>query len=220
MTPRRRQRLLPHRARVAGRRHGRRSTCRWTCAPCAPIPKVKADLGRVAMARGPLIYCAEEVDNGAGLNALIVPDDAGRGAKRRAVARTRRRRWRSSCRCGASAGPTAGRQALRRRAAPVLEETTGAPRALLPLGQPGARRDAGLGEGADDERARTPHGRRPPIELRGVRKSFGAVDVIHGLDLHDRRRRVRRLRRPVGLRQVHAAAHDRRAGGRDATATS
>lgn len=39
-------------------------------------PKVKADLGRVAIARGPLIYCAEEVDNAPGLNALIVADDA------------------------------------------------------------------------------------------------------------------------------------------------
>lgn len=38
-------------------------------------PAVKADVGRVAIARGPLIYCAEEVDNAADLNALIVPQD-------------------------------------------------------------------------------------------------------------------------------------------------
>ncbi|GAU87023.1 glycoside hydrolase family 127 protein [Bosea sp. BIWAKO-01] len=38
-------------------------------------PAVRADLGRVAIARGPLIYCAEEVDNDADLNALIVPED-------------------------------------------------------------------------------------------------------------------------------------------------
>ncbi|WP_038358026.1 beta-L-arabinofuranosidase domain-containing protein [Bosea sp. UNC402CLCol] len=38
-------------------------------------PAVKADLGRVAIARGPLIYCAEEVDNVADLNALVVPAD-------------------------------------------------------------------------------------------------------------------------------------------------
>lgn len=38
-------------------------------------PAVKANLGRVALARGPLIYCAEEVDNAADLNALIVPQD-------------------------------------------------------------------------------------------------------------------------------------------------
>ncbi len=35
-------------------------------------PDVTADVGRVALARGPLIYCAEEVDNAPGLNALIV----------------------------------------------------------------------------------------------------------------------------------------------------
>lgn len=40
-------------------------------------PAVRADLGRVAVARGPLIYCVEEVDNAAGLNGLIVADDAG-----------------------------------------------------------------------------------------------------------------------------------------------
>jgi DUF1680 family protein len=38
-------------------------------------PKVKADIGRAAIARGPLIYCAEEVDNAPGLNALIVGSD-------------------------------------------------------------------------------------------------------------------------------------------------
>jgi multiple sugar transport system ATP-binding protein len=49
------------------------------------------------------------------------------------------------------------------------------------------------------------------IELTKVRKS-GDVHVIPG-STSDRRRRIRRLRRPVGLRQVHAAAPDRRAGG-------
>jgi DUF1680 family protein len=39
-------------------------------------PAVKADLGRAALARGPMIYCAEEVDNASGLNSLIVEDDA------------------------------------------------------------------------------------------------------------------------------------------------
>lgn len=39
-------------------------------------PGVSADVGRVALARGPLIYCAEEVDNAPGLNALIVADTA------------------------------------------------------------------------------------------------------------------------------------------------
>ncbi|WJH38177.1 glycoside hydrolase family 127 protein (plasmid) [Aliirhizobium terrae] len=36
-------------------------------------PKVRQDAGRVALARGPLIYCVEETDNGSDLNALIVP---------------------------------------------------------------------------------------------------------------------------------------------------
>jgi DUF1680 family protein len=38
-------------------------------------PKVKADIGRVAIARGPLIYCAEEVDNAADLDAVILSQD-------------------------------------------------------------------------------------------------------------------------------------------------
>jgi DUF1680 family protein len=38
-------------------------------------PKVKPDIGRVAIARGPLIYCAEEVDNAADLDALILSQD-------------------------------------------------------------------------------------------------------------------------------------------------
>ncbi len=42
-------------------------------------PKVKADIGRAAIARGPLIYCAEETDNAPGLNALIVRDTASAG---------------------------------------------------------------------------------------------------------------------------------------------
>ena len=37
-------------------------------------PAVTVDLGRAALARGPLIYCVEEVDNGAGLNGLLVGD--------------------------------------------------------------------------------------------------------------------------------------------------
>src|SRR5690606_31782191 len=37
-------------------------------------PKVRQDVGRVALSRGPLIYCLEQVDNGAGLNAIIIGD--------------------------------------------------------------------------------------------------------------------------------------------------
>lgn len=36
-------------------------------------PKVRQNVGRVALARGPLIYCVEETDNGSDLNALIIP---------------------------------------------------------------------------------------------------------------------------------------------------
>lgn len=39
-------------------------------------PQVKADIGRVAIARGPIIYCFEEVDNGANLDALYLPRNA------------------------------------------------------------------------------------------------------------------------------------------------
>lgn len=39
-------------------------------------PQVSADVGRVAIARGPLVYCAEEVDNAAGLQSLVVADTA------------------------------------------------------------------------------------------------------------------------------------------------
>jgi DUF1680 family protein len=36
-------------------------------------PRVRQDAGRVSLARGPLIYCVEETDNGGDLNAFIVP---------------------------------------------------------------------------------------------------------------------------------------------------
>ncbi|GGH27814.1 hypothetical protein GCM10007036_36600 [Alsobacter metallidurans] len=38
-------------------------------------PAVRADLGRVAIARGPLIYCVEETDNAGNLNGLVLSDD-------------------------------------------------------------------------------------------------------------------------------------------------
>ena len=43
-------------------------------------PAVRADLGRVTIARGPLIYCVEEVDNGKDLNAMIMPGDLSKAA--------------------------------------------------------------------------------------------------------------------------------------------
>ena len=56
----------------------------------------------------------------------------------------------------------------------------GALRALSPLGQPGARRNARLGQGT--KMTGSAH-EKAKIELRNVRKSFGAVNVIHDLDL-------------------------------------
>jgi DUF1680 family protein len=44
-------------------------------------PAVAADAGRVALQRGPLVYCLEEVDNGANLNDLILPRNAKLSAK-------------------------------------------------------------------------------------------------------------------------------------------
>lgn len=38
-------------------------------------PAVRADIGRVALARGPMIYCAEEIDNDKHLNSLILTGD-------------------------------------------------------------------------------------------------------------------------------------------------
>lgn len=39
-------------------------------------PKVSVDQGRTALMCGPFVYCLEEVDNGADLNSVILPDDA------------------------------------------------------------------------------------------------------------------------------------------------
>ncbi len=44
-------------------------------------PAVGADAGRVALQRGPIVYCLEAVDNGADLNDLILPRDAKLTAK-------------------------------------------------------------------------------------------------------------------------------------------
>jgi len=42
----------------------------------AADPRVKEDAGRVALERGPLVYCAEWRDNGGHVFGLVVPDDA------------------------------------------------------------------------------------------------------------------------------------------------
>ena len=51
------------------------------------------------------------------------------------------------------------------------------------------------------------------LRLRNLRKSYGEVEVIKGVDLDINDRGLRGLRRPVGLRQVDPAADDRRARG-------
>ena len=45
--------------------------------------KVAADSGRVALERGPLVYCAEAVDNGGRALNLVLPDDAPLSAAQR-----------------------------------------------------------------------------------------------------------------------------------------
>lgn len=39
-------------------------------------PSVRADAGKVCLMRGPLVYCLEQVDNGANLSALYLPTDS------------------------------------------------------------------------------------------------------------------------------------------------
>ena len=39
-------------------------------------PQVEADLGRVALQRGPIVYCLEAVDNGGHVRNLVIPPDA------------------------------------------------------------------------------------------------------------------------------------------------
>ena len=47
-------------------------------------PKVEADQGRVALQRGPLVYCLEGIDNGGNLRGLLIPSDAKFTAEKRA----------------------------------------------------------------------------------------------------------------------------------------
>lgn len=39
-------------------------------------PKVRADIGKVALVKGPVVYCLEEADNGTNLGGFELPDDA------------------------------------------------------------------------------------------------------------------------------------------------
>jgi DUF1680 family protein len=47
-------------------------------------PNVKADVGRVAIQRGPIVYCLEGVDNQLALKSLVLPKDAPLTAQHRA----------------------------------------------------------------------------------------------------------------------------------------
>jgi len=47
-------------------------------------PSVQADLGRVALQRGPMVYCFEEADNGSQFDHLLLGDDAPFKAEHRA----------------------------------------------------------------------------------------------------------------------------------------
>jgi DUF1680 family protein len=44
-------------------------------------PRVNANLGKVALLRGPLVYCLESEDNGKDLGALCLPVDSSLAAK-------------------------------------------------------------------------------------------------------------------------------------------
>jgi DUF1680 family protein len=46
-------------------------------------PAVKADAGRVAVERGPLVFCAEWPDNGGQVDNLVLPDDAFLSSEKR-----------------------------------------------------------------------------------------------------------------------------------------
>lgn len=46
-------------------------------------PKVEADIGRVALQRGPLVYCLEAVDNGGHVRNLVIPPEAQLNAQHR-----------------------------------------------------------------------------------------------------------------------------------------
>ena len=39
-------------------------------------PKIRENAGKVALQRGPVVYCLEEVDNGSNLASIVLPQDA------------------------------------------------------------------------------------------------------------------------------------------------
>ena len=40
-----------------------------------PHPNIRQAAGQIALQRGPIVYCLEQVDNGARLASVIIPDD-------------------------------------------------------------------------------------------------------------------------------------------------
>jgi DUF1680 family protein len=42
----------------------------------APNPQIRQDAGCIALQRGPVVYCLEQVDNGASLANVVIPRDA------------------------------------------------------------------------------------------------------------------------------------------------
>jgi DUF1680 family protein len=42
----------------------------------APHPDIRQDAGCIALQRGPVVYCLEEVDNGPALANVVIPRDA------------------------------------------------------------------------------------------------------------------------------------------------
>ena len=45
-------------------------------AAVAPHPEIRQDAGHIALQRGPLVYCLEEVDNGARLANVTIPSNS------------------------------------------------------------------------------------------------------------------------------------------------
>jgi DUF1680 family protein len=45
-------------------------------------PSVRENCGRIALQRGPVVYCLEEKDNGRDLNDIVLPQDAGLSVKK------------------------------------------------------------------------------------------------------------------------------------------
>ena len=97
------------------------STCRCSPRASSPTRRVREDLGRVALRRGPLVYCLEQADNAdAPVPQLSLPRDAAiEAAERRdlfdgIVAMTARGRRRS-----ATAGTATSTARRRRKAAPA-----------------------------------------------------------------------------------------------------